>query len=162
MGKFTDVNRRRLVALGKSSTGSPSDPLPDGLVLESCEAMRAAFEDHGYSGKFFLSAKPGSSGWMNLLQEARWFVSASRTADPDDLVTLLDELVERNEARVFRIAAVWGVHPDREIRLAEGFKLVPLANLPSSNFRDTCMGNTGAEPPKAMANRWPTHKRRAS
>jgi hypothetical protein len=140
MPSLTGETRNRLVELIRSLPDELAPgTIPVELLNDAREALRVAFEELGYSGEFYLSKKPGTSGTSNFSEEATWLLTEGRKRGPDDVVNSLEGLVLKNEACMRRIGAIWGLHPDRPIRLSGELTLYPLSDISPSSARDSLL-----------------------
>jgi hypothetical protein len=138
MPEISDSTRRELYRLmGLQPAGAAS--VEDDLLNKTRKALRLAFIELGYSGKFQFSATPGSSASVFFWDEARWLLTQGQRADPPEILRRLEEFVIKNEVVLHRVDAIWGLHPEQEIQLAEGLRLQSLASLRPSNLRDTLL-----------------------
>lgn len=139
---MAEETRSQLVALVQRQPANlePGQVPPD-LLNETREMLRKAFAELGYSGKFYLSKNPGTSGSVFFYEEAQWLLTEGRRDNPAEVVRRLERFVTRNEVVLQRVAAVWGLHPDRSIHLLDTprLRIVPLANLRPSDARDSLL-----------------------
>lgn len=145
---------RRVIRLG----ASPYDPGPsvnpaswlakvlraamirteEGILDPLIETLRAEPELRLFDGGVLLTGT--GAGTVTLRALAEWLVAQSLDTNPEEVLDRLDRFIRRDIPPAQEILAISGASIAAEVRLVDGIRLVPFAQVPRSGVTDLLKG----------------------
>lgn len=95
----------------------------------------------GWGPTRYFRSPGGSVTAITPAGVAQWLIAQARYRPAEEVLAEFGELVAIERVTYLEIVALWGIAPTEPLELGiEGIRLVPIADLPSSDHRDAVTG----------------------